>query len=158
MSYNSLDVTDFENMMSLDNDIKTKVMPRWERKARQQQSNQVQLPSQSDRYIPSRSGMDYDLSTLSSLGDDFGDDSDHAKLIMANTLESSRVLSYKNKAPVPSEDHQSSLKVLYSCQGAKKEVVKPSRHINSAPFKILDAPDMLDDYCKPFKLFDVYSF
>lgn len=81
-------------------------------------------------------------------------DSDHAKLLLANTKETiegsgkSRVLAFKNKAPAPMEGYQNSLKVLYSSHTTKKEVTKSSRHISSAPMRILDAPDMLDDYCK----------
>lgn len=142
-----MDLADFENMMSLDTHIKSNVATRWERKA--SQSQQSSLPSGADRYIPSRCGMDsIDLSV------DKEDlvasaTSEHAKLVVANTLDQgARVLSYKNKAPTPAEGYQSSLKVLYSAQGAKKEVVKPARHIPSAPIRILDAPDMLDDYCK----------
>lgn len=83
-----------------------------------------------------------------------GNDSDHAKLLLATTKDSSegtgksRVLAFKNKAPAPMEGYQNSLKVLYSSQTTKKEVTKSSRHISSAPVRILDAPDMLDDYCK----------
>lgn len=78
-------------------------------------------------------------------------ETDHAKLLMADGLgKSSRVLAFKNKAPAPVEGYQNSLKVLYSSQScnSKKEVIKPSRTIPSAPLRILDAPDMLDDYCK----------
>jgi len=138
-----MDLAEFENMMSLDTHVKSNVATRWERKASQVQ----QSSSSSDRYIPSRCGMEsIDLSV------DREDivasaTSEHAKLVVANTLDQgARVLSYKNKAPAPAEGYQSSLKVLYSAQGAKKEVVKPTRHIPSAPIRILDAPDMLDDY------------
>jgi len=49
--------------------------------------------------------------------------SEHAKLVVANTFDQgARALSYKNKAPAPAEGYQSSLKVLYSAQAAKKEV------------------------------------
>ncbi|KAJ1418457.1 WD40-repeat-containing domain protein [Ochromonadaceae sp. CCMP2298] len=99
--------------------------------------------------------MDFDLNQKNSLNDEnFGErdnsaDSDHAKLLLANTKDKekgSRVLAFKNKAPAPVEGYQNSLKVLYSTQSVKKDVVKASRHIASAPVRILDAPDMLDDY------------
>eukprot|EP01032_Pedospumella_encystans_P038718 gene38718-43882_t len=61
--------------------------------------------------------------------------------------KNSRVLAFKNKAPAPSEGHSNSLKVLYSTQSAKRgEVVKSTRHIASAPVRVLDAPSLLDDY------------
>ena len=91
-------------------------------------------------------------------------ESEHAKLLLANTKElnadqaigasKSRVLAFKNKAPLPAEGYQNSLKILYSAQTVKKEAVKTMRHIPSAPVRILDAPDILDDYCTgpPFNI------
>jgi len=73
---------------------------------------------------------------------------DHSKIIedeIMGTHGPSRILAFKNKAPAPKDGYQSSLKVLYS-QSKKTTVVKPTRHIPSAPVRILDAPDMLDDY------------
>lgn len=150
----SFDVTEFESMVSLDKPINSSMATRWERRAARQQLSSSQQ-SQSDRYIPNRSGMDFDL-MLNTSTDENNDantsTSDHAKLLLANTLDTSksdsRVLAFKNKAPAPADGYQSSLKVLYSSQSAKKEVVKASRHIPSAPIRVLDAPDMLDDYCK----------
>ena len=164
-------IADFENMMSLTGDVKSVTQTRWERKRLQQQ----QLSNQStnsavDRYIPNRSGMDFDLSQHSyceensCLNESQSDASDYAKLLSVNASSdqginadnlnksSSRILAFKNKAPAPKDGYQNSLKVLYSQYGGKKasDVVKPSRHIASAPVRILDAPDMLDDYCKYF--------
>lgn len=167
MSYNtnaSFDnVTEFENLMSLDNPIKSSTITRWERKQRQQQLAN-QSATATDRYIPNRSGMDFDLNQKNSLGDEnFNSEemsndssSEHAKLLLTNTIndmkggdsvsKGSRVLSFKNKAPAPVEGYQNSLKVLYSTQSTKRDLSKPTRHIPSAPVRILDAPDMLDDY------------
>jgi cell division cycle 20, cofactor of APC complex len=150
----SYDVADFENMMSLDTAIKSSVPTRWERKAKQ--GTELQ-----DRYIPNRSGTDFDLSHISACEENADADasmsSDYAKLLAANTKMDgqsntdgqSRILAFKNKAPAPKDGYQNSLKVLYSQQnGTKKpgEVAKPTRHIPSAPVRILDAPDLLDDY------------
>jgi cell division cycle protein 20 (cofactor of APC complex) len=149
----SFDVTEFESMVSLDKPINSSIATRWERRAARQQSSSSQQASQSDRYIPNRSGMDFDLMMTSDENGDANTTSDHAKLLLANTLENkgdARVLAFKNKAPAPADGYQSSLKVLYSAQSAKKEVAKPTRHIPSAPIRVLDAPDMLDDYCKIF--------
>lgn len=168
----SLDVAEFENMMSLDNPIQSSTATRWERKARQQINGQASLSSsqsQCDRYIPHRGGMDFDLSNRSLMGSngqlsedlDVSCASEHAKLLLANTLDMStssltdaskpaRVLAFKNKAPAPADGYQSSVRVLYSAQGAAKKetAVKTMRHIPTAPVRVLDAPDMLDDYCK----------
>lgn len=140
MNNNSYDLTEFESLMSLDNPISSKAT-RWERKA-----NQEQL----DRYIPNRSAMEKNNENFER--SENTETSEHAKLILANQMESSkgsRVLAFKNKAPAPIEGHTNSLKVLYSTQSAKRgEVVKPTRHIASAPVRVLDAPSLLDDYCK----------
>ena len=92
------------------------------------------------------------------MSDDIGipeneaDMSNYNKILNANTEmpgENTRVLAFKNKAPAPKDGYQSSLKVLYSQQAGKKsDMVKSSRHIPSAPVKVLDAPDLLDDYCE----------
>lgn len=140
------DLAEFESMLSLDNPIKTSVMPRWQRK--QQQNDNA------DRFIPSRSGSDLENSQHLFLGERSQDEtkpSDFQKLLASEISgqddKSFRVLSYKNKAPLPQEGYQNSMKVLYSVQQGKKEnVVKPARHIPSAPVRILDAPDLLDDY------------
>jgi cell division cycle 20, cofactor of APC complex len=149
-------LADFESLLSLDDPIKSSTATRWERKARQQQVSVLSSsqPSQSDRYIPNRSGMDYDLHMSSLMVDENTDKnmevSDHSKLL-TSTLEKSdskgaRVLAFKNKAPAPADGYQSSMRVLYSAAGPKKEVAKPTRQISSTPFRVLDAPDMLDDY------------
>jgi cell division cycle protein 20 (cofactor of APC complex) len=122
-------------------------MSRWERRAARQAAAD-NAGSGADRYIPNRSGMDFD--SLQSEENVQHSDNELHKLIATNIsedLSSSRVLSYKQKAPAPADGHQSSLRVLYSAQGAtKKEVVKPTRHIASAPLRVLDAPDLMDDY------------
>jgi cell division cycle protein 20 (cofactor of APC complex) len=148
MANTSINLTDFESMMALDNPIKSQPT-RWERKAQQQMSG-------SDRYIPNRSGTDFEKSNaLNNENNDKTDDSEHTKLLLANTKDridgkKTRVLAFKNKAPAPIDGYQNSLKVLYSTQGVKKEIVKSTRQISSAPVRILDAPDMLDDYCMSF--------
>ena len=87
-------------------------------------------------------------------GDEVAEPSDYVKILTANTVENNdgknaRVLAFKNKAPAPKKEFQSSLKVLYSQQvGKKSDLIKPTRHISSAPIRILDAPDLMDDYCK----------
>lgn len=59
-----------------------------------------------------------------------------------------RVLAFRNKAPAPEEGYQNSLKVLYSHSKGKSTVstARPSRSILSAPVRVLDAPDLMDDY------------
>jgi len=64
---------------------------------------------------------------------------------------SHRILSFKDKAPAPKGDTVNNLKVLYSSsssmvnKGAQSTKLA-NRQIPSAPSRILDAPDLLDDY------------
>ena len=145
----SANVADFENMLSLDNPISS-VQTRWERKAKQ--ATELQ-----DRYIPNRSATDFSAADLSGMYPDENSSGNepYAELVSAATkndqssdCQSSRILAFKNKAPAPKDGYQNTLKVLYSQQNGKKncEVVKPTRHIPSAPVRILDAPNMIDDY------------
>jgi cell division cycle protein 20 (cofactor of APC complex) len=145
------DIAEFENMMSLDQPLQSTKLCRWERKQRQGEVL-------ADRFIPNRSAMEKSLSqpiceNENPRNDDVPELSEHAKLLAAGTSDNTvdpntRVLAYKNKAPAPKDGYQNSLKVLYSQQAAKKVDAKPTRHIASAPIRILDAPDLLDDYCK----------
>lgn len=143
----STDVVDFESMLSLDNPIKSSVMPRWQRKQ--------QTGDKSDRFIPTRSGIDFENSQNMMLEEtsDEGCDSEYQKMVTSSLTNQdasergTRILSYKTKAPAPRDGYQNSLKVLYSQQVSKKsDLVKPARHIPSAPVRVLDAPDLLDDY------------
>lgn len=61
--------------------------------------------------------------------------------------ESAKILAFKSKAPAPPVGYQNSLKVLYSQNKASAgKRRKVTRHIPQAPERVLDAPDMLDDY------------
>lgn len=62
-----------------------------------------------------------------------------------------RVLSFKEKAPAPKGDTVNNLQILYSSHNGGNKLNKAAkklvnRHIPSAPSRILDAPDLLDDY------------
>jgi cell division cycle 20, cofactor of APC complex len=71
-------------------------------------------------------------------------------LLGVDDLKNSRVLSYADKAPAPKGDTISNLNVLYSASASaaqKKHSSKlVSRQIPSAPSRILDAPELMDDY------------
>ena len=56
-------------------------------------------------------------------------------------MEKARILSYRTKAPTPSDAHNNGLRVLYS--NTKSPVPKTSRHIPQAPDRILDAPEIV---------------
>ncbi|GKY97989.1 hypothetical protein MPSEU_000757000 [Mayamaea pseudoterrestris] len=65
-------------------------------------------------------------------------------------IKSSRILSYQDKAPAPKGDTVNNLNILYSASAsaaAKKTNVKlVTRSLPTAPCRILDAPDLMDDY------------
>jgi cell division cycle 20, cofactor of APC complex len=76
-------------------------------------------------------------------------------LLGVEDISNSRILSYKDKAPVPANDALNQLNVLYSAGINSRGLLSKrandaehlvSRHISSAPSRILDAPDLLDDY------------
>jgi len=67
----------------------------------------------------------------------------------------SRIIHYKDKAPAAPEGYVSDLRVLYttkstSTKGNRVLTMmnggKPPRHVPSAPSRVLDAPELLDDY------------
>jgi cell division cycle protein 20 (cofactor of APC complex) len=82
--------------------------------------------------IPSRSGLTAESTNA---------------LFSEESLES-RVLSFKNKAPV--SEVARAMDVMYSSNKVGADVprssIRASRHISSKPARVLDAPDIVDDY------------
>ena len=59
----------------------------------------------------------------------------------------SQVLAFRKKAPVADEGHQNAMRVLYTAnREAPAKKIKSTRFISATPERILDAPDLLDDY------------
>ena len=132
--------------------------------------------SLSDRFIPNRAAMDMEKSSHailssssydgeSSVGDrtdgEASEDEDTINSVASDMSEyknsvlgiddaRSRILSFADKAPAPKGDTVNNLQVLYSASTTsrknKSSTKLVSRHIPSAPTRILDAPDLLDDY------------
>jgi len=63
-----------------------------------------------------------------------------------NDTATSRILAFNDKAPVASGGHANNLKVLYSASKSNTTTKKPTRHIPQVPERILDAPEILNDY------------
>jgi len=124
------------------------------------------------RFIPSRSAMNMDVShfelTRSYQNENAGVNASPAKeeykRELASTLfdalpanfsgnasnKGGRVLAFKSKAPAAPEDHQNSLRVLYTQnRDAGMAPKRYSRHIPQAPERILDAPELLGAWCGP---------
>lgn len=125
----------------------------------------------SDRFIPNRSTTDFemaqhslsrsrdDLTSSGSSNDTNGVNSVTEQLrrqTMRDILHSdeagngnhnaSRILSYRSKAPAPSEGHANNLKVLYSTGKPRLPNAAKTRQVAAHPEKILDAPDLEDDF------------
>lgn len=116
------------------------------------------------RFIPNRGAMDMEKSahslrsssTASDSSDDGQESSSDEEYKSALNSEvlgvdgtSSRILSFKEKMAAPKGDTVNNLKVLYSSSSSSKKTASSksvNRLIPSAPSRILDAPDLLDDY------------
>ena len=117
------------------------------------------------RFIPNRAAMDLEVSAhslqdgTSSDEDCAGESNQEYKAVLSSELlglgedssqssASHRILSFKDKAPAPKGDTVNNLKVLYSASASAKDTSSKivSRVVPSAPSRILDAPDLLDDY------------
>ena len=149
------------------------VVPRWQRKKNAVKTPKRSLPVKSpktstrhglksDRFIPDRSAMDMDLARYCiQSGDNIISSEDnkpngaptYRQSLQANLFgleketPSHRVLAFRQKAPMPSDDFQNHLKVLYTQnKGIPMKTKITHRHIPSAPTRILDAPDLVDDY------------
>ena len=74
---------------------------------------------------------------------------EYKKLLAAslNIHEQARVLAFKHKAPAPPDGHDASgLASLYNANLAQAPARKQFRHVPSSQERILDAPDLVDDY------------
>lgn len=63
-----------------------------------------------------------------------------------NLGEQSRILAFKHKAPAPPQGHVSHLAPLYTNNLGQAPSRKHYRHIPQTQERILDAPDLVDDY------------
>ena len=60
--------------------------------------------------------------------------------------DTTRILSFKAKAPAAKDDHLNNMKVLYSTGKPNAPKAANTRAVPTTPEKILDAPDMLNDF------------
>ncbi|XP_023018286.2 cell division cycle 20 protein fzy [Leptinotarsa decemlineata] len=107
-----------------------------------------------DRFIPSRSASNFELAHYK-LTQDENDQSDSptrkelqrlmSENLRGGDINNQRILSYKNKAPSAPEGFQNPMRVIYT-QTKTPASTKGSRYIPQAPDRILDAPDIVDDY------------
>jgi hypothetical protein len=111
-------------------------------------------PPQLDRFIPNRSALDFDaahfnLSKENAASDDGSPSKDEYKKLLAASLnvgDASRILSFKQKAPAPPVGHENNLASLYTNNMGQAPARKHFRHVPTTQERILDAPDIVDDY------------
>lgn len=123
----------------------------------------VSPTSAADRYIPNRNAMNFEINHhLLTQGDKTTKENDGEPVkdttINQSTkqqaisealncdLNNHRILCFNDKAPLAPEGHANSLKVLYSSSKISNSCKKSNRHIPSQPERILDAPDIKNDY------------
>jgi len=110
-----------------------------------------------DRFIPTRSAMDVEAANFSltkenDSGETTGSGSpskeEYQKMLAASLSvdASSRILAFKQKAPAPPEGYDNNLKSLYTENAGPSVCKKQFRHIPQTQERILDAPDLVDDY------------
>ena len=106
-----------------------------------------------DRFIPNRSTTDMEYAQHSLVSDNDTDSLSaamHEKMkMMEENLkpgDNSKILSFKSKAPVAKDGHHNNMKVLFSAGKPAAPKAASSRNIPSTPEKILDAPDMMNDF------------
>ncbi|KAF7281985.1 cell division cycle 20 protein fzy [Rhynchophorus ferrugineus] len=107
-----------------------------------------------DRFIPSRVASNLELGQFKLSQDENEPVNPTAKELQKVINEnipgcsnaSRKILSYKYKAPSAPEGFQNPMRVLYSQTKTPASIRNTNRHIPQAPDRILDAPDIVDDY------------
>lgn len=129
--------------------------------ARRMQTMHANMPAacfpQMDRFITARSAMDVEAAHLNltkenELGEggaSANESKEEYQKMLAASLSvdtSARILAFKQKAPAPPEGHDSNLKGLYTENVGQAPCKKQFRHVPQSQERILDAPDLVDDY------------
>ncbi|XP_035229733.1 cell division cycle protein 20 homolog isoform X2 [Stegodyphus dumicola] len=133
-----------------------KDMDEWSKRLTPGRQNAKSPPSiQGDRFIPNRSAMQFELghhmlSKASGEEENLSPNSSHYQKTMSENLNGDlsnfRILAYQTKAPQAPTGHANALKILYCSSKNPGSTQKATRHIPQAPERILDAPDIVDDY------------
>lgn len=143
-------------------DLRTKKTPsKGSKKSPSRGTTPAKTPSGGDRFIPSRSTTNFNLGYFKlqqqylEQNEDGGSAASPSKKEMQRLIgenlhgidiNNMRVLSYQNKAPAPPEGYQNSLRVVYSLSKTPSGVKPSARYIPQTPDRILDAPEIVDDY------------
>ncbi|KAL4219956.1 ubiquitin-protein transferase activating protein [Mactra antiquata] len=107
---------------------------------------------QQDRFIPSRVTSDRDLASYALSRNEDGNMSEYQKKLgeAMKVPDNLKVLSYQENKPKPAEGYANNLQVLYSKNVSRGPGQKTQRVIPKLPERVLDAPELIDDYCKYF--------
>lgn len=115
----------------------------------------AKTPNGADRFIPLRSAAHFELGNFKILhSNDTENLSPTSKEVQRTMYEnlhgtdisSQRILSYQHKAPSAPEGFQNPRRVIYTQTKTPASAKSNSRYIPQAPDRILDAPDIIDDY------------
>lgn len=101
-----------------------------------------------DRFIPNRNVMDLEKSHyLMTQANKAGQENDPLlRDKLSSNLDQYRIMCYADKAPVAPEGQANDLRVVYSSTKASASAKKATRVIPAQPEKILDAPDLINDW------------
>lgn len=132
--------------------VQSSVLTRWERKS--MQSKTPRSKGDSDRFIPNRdshASISFNNENNTDFFNSCVKQADYhnslaQSLFETDDLSSTRILSYKQKAPKPTEGHHNNMRVLYTQNRTTEPVKKVFRHVDKTPERILDAPELLDDF------------
>ena len=127
---------------------------------------------QCDRFIPNRNAMDLEIAHFNMTKENdkasgaqacaneilSPSKEEYNKQLAENLLSdasngtsggASKILAFKSKAPAPPVGFENPMRSLYSANAGAASAIKSKRqvrHIPQAPERILDAPELLDDY------------
>ncbi|KAF7491379.1 Cell division cycle protein 20 -like protein [Sarcoptes scabiei] len=106
-------------------------------------------PANGDRFIPDRTAMNFEISHYVINNSEVCSSNESLKSTtmseLVGDLSNYRIMAYQNKAPLPPEGHINDAKVVYSSTKSNKRN-KSARYISKQPERILDAPDIRNDY------------
>ncbi|XP_045160528.2 cell division cycle protein 20 homolog [Mercenaria mercenaria] len=122
----------------------------------------AKTPNGGDRFIPNRNTTQFELGHYKIMQEaNQVQSSEDAEMMSPSKLEyqkvmnenlngdlnNKKIISYKTKAPSAPEGHYNNLQVLYStCKTPASTAKKTLRNIPQVPERILDAPEIIDDY------------
>ncbi|KAG8315611.1 ubiquitin-protein transferase activating protein [Homalodisca vitripennis] len=116
-------------------------------------------PSGGDRFIPLRSASNFDICHFQMMQQQNDPALSPTQMEMQKAMSenlhgrdisNTRVLAFQKKAPAPPEGYTNPLKVVYSQSKTPMSSKGATRYIPQAPDRILDAPEIVDDYCKSY--------